>query len=304
MISRKGYYSNQAILFEMVKQQMGGRETAFISYLEKEGKKVATAPIRWLMASYLDMLKRHWERYEFLEKPMNIYFSLTKYNLPTFSYNTRIKSAEQQIWMDEFRNRVVETDCFIETDSSDLKLSMTDCREIRDFLMKYSIKFSTKFSGSKGGHVIIPGEEFDFDGLKPFDDKLEQSVTDYTKFMLDLPCKLPEIGQVMDKVMLYKTIGLRMKTILALDTIDTGVQDVKRVCKTPYSWDVKSNHIAYPLNDVQLDNFDNELYTPEMVLRYNNFKRGMLFRNENTPKETRKLGLARMLSDLGIVKLK
>lgn len=304
MISRQDFYSNNAILFEILKQHMNGRETAFIMYVEEDGKLKATPPIRWLMSNYLDMLKRHWQRYLFLDKSMNIYFSLTRYNLPNFSYNMRIKSAEQMIWMQEFKNRVIDSDCFIETDSDDLRLSLLDSKDIRDFFNKYCVRYSCKFSGSKGFHFIIPAEEFGFDGIKAFDDKLEQSVDDYKKLMLNLPCPINEIGNVMDKVMLYKVISIRLKTILGLATIDTGVLDVKRICKSAYSWDVKSNHIAYPLTNTQLDSFDKSLYTPDKVVTYDNYKRGLLFRHEDVSSLIRRQKLLQMISDLGIVKLK
>jgi intein/homing endonuclease len=159
-------------------------------------------------------------------------------------------------------------------------------------------------SGSKGFHFIIPPEEFDWLDWKVYDDDAEKNVRSFDQLLMSLPCGLTgEVGNIhLDKVLLFKIIALRMKTLLSCDSIDTSVQDIKRVCKSGYSWDVKSNLIAYPLDDQMFENFSKSIVTPEKVLSYNNYKRGLLWRNTDVPKDERQKLCRQMLIDLGILR--
>lgn len=302
MISRKGFYGNVDLQFEMIHQHLH-RETFFLPYIEVDGKLQSTPPIRWLNASALKFLKLHWDRYDFLEKPMNLYFSLATYkDFPTFSYNWRTKSQQQKVWLEAFKDYVAKYDLFIETDSQDLKESYADSLAIADFLNKYKMVYHVKFSGSKGFHFIIPYDEFAFLGLKVFDNVLESNVKDFGSLLLKCPVPLPDGEHTFDVVMLFKLIALRIKTLLACITVDTSVQDVKRVCKTGYSMDVKSGLVAYPLDDNQLKNFTKDMVTPVKVLSYKNHKRGLLWRHLDVPKQEREQRILEMLRDLGIYK--
>lgn len=285
---------------EIVKQQKDGHETFFLPFSPDEnGKLKSTPPIRWILANYIDMLKKHWERYNFFEQPMNMYHSLARYKLPMFSYSWRIKSQQQRIWLEEFKNYLIDYMLFIETDSPEIEKSHSDAKDIKTFLDKYKIKYYVKNSGSKGFHFLVPAEEFDWLSWNTFEEKYEK-MGDFDKLMLKLPVTEKEGAKFMDKVLLFKAISLRMKTLLSCSTIDTSVNDIKRVCKTAYSWDVKKNLIAYPLDDQMFEKFDNSMVTPEKVLSYNNYKRGLLWRNAdiiNRPDLCRQ-----MLIDLGILK--
>jgi hypothetical protein len=300
LINRKEYYYNYDIAMELIKQQMNGHETFFLPFNPDEnGKLKSTPPIRWVLANYIDMLKKHWERYRFFDQPMNMYYSLARYKLPMFSYSWRIKSQQQRIWLEEFKNYIIDYMLFIETDSPEIEKSHADAKDIKVFLDKYKIKYSVKASGSKGFHFLVPAEEFDWLSWKTYDDDYERKVGDFDRIVLKFPVSEKEGEKFLDKVLLFKAISLRMKTLLSCSTIDTSVNDIKRVCKTAYSWDVKKNLIAYPLDDQMFENFSNALVTPEKVLSYNNYKRGLLWRNT----ESHKPELCRnMLVDLGILK--
>jgi len=302
MISRKGYYGNMNLQFEMIHQHKH-RESFFLPYNEVDGKLKSTPPIRWLNASAIRFMKLHWERYDFLEKPMNLYFSLATYrDFPTFSYSWREKSQQQKIWLEAFKDYVLKYDLFLETDSADLKESHQDALAIKEFLDKYKIVYHVKFSGSKGFHFISPYDEFAFLGLKVYDDVLESNVKNFGALLLKCPVPLGDGNTVFDTVLLFKLIALRMKTLLACETIDTGVSDIKRVCKTGYSIDVKSGLVAYPLNDEQFKSFSKEMVTTDKVISYNNYKRGLLWRHLDVPKGKREELILEMLRDLGIYK--
>lgn len=302
MISRKGYYNNIDILFNIVHQQRY-RETFFLPYsYDEKGKRKSNQPIRWLMANYTEMLKKHWETFEFFEKDMNMYHSIATYkDFPMFSYNWRIKAQQQEIWMKEFKNHIVEYDLFIETDSKNLNESYVDALNIKTFFDKYKAKYYVNFSGSKGFHFVIPAKEFDWLGWDVYNEEIEAKIKNFSKFLLKLPVSTEEGKKIFDKVTLFKAIALRMKTLLVCPTIDTTIQDIKRVKKTAYTYDVKSGYIAYPLNDEQLENFNKEEYTAINVLRKKNHRRGLLLRNTIYMVERAHL-MKKMLIDLGILK--
>jgi hypothetical protein len=80
------------------------------------------------------------------------------------------------------------------------------------------------------------------------------------------------------------------------------VQDVKRVIKTAYSWDCKSNLIAYPLDDLQFLKFSKSLVKPANVMSYKNNRRRLLWRNDMMKSSDRQKYMEQMLVDLGILK--
>lgn len=280
VINRKMYYRVLDVQFELV-HQLQGKEVMFIPYVKDEkGKWKVNLPIRWLKSAYIDMLKRHWEQFGFLKNEMNLYHSLATYeNMPTFSYVWRYKSQQQKIWLDKFQEYITKYDFFLETDDTDLSKSIKeDGIKIKLFLDEYKIKYSVSFSGSKGLHFIVPYEEFSHIKLPVVDVK----------------------GVYFDIVKLFKLLAMRIKTVLACDTVDTSVQDIKRVCKVKYSFDVKSGKIALPLTDDQLFNFNLEIVEPINVLKAGVHKRGLLYRNTDVPKLDREKMILKLFKDLDI----
>lgn len=305
MISRKGWYENVSVQFEIIKSQMGGRETVFLPFKPDEaGKMKATPPIRWLVASCIKFLMMHFDRYRFLDENMNLYYSLTTYtSIPRFSWSWRVKSQEQELWLQEFKKYIKSYDILIETDSPNLSLSFRDAIQIKTFLDKYKVVYRCSFSGSKGVHLVIPSEEFDWLDWKPYDENVQKNLKEFNAVLSSLPVPLTgEIGNInLDKVHLAKCLNMRLKTLLSCDTIDTSISDVKRICKTPYSLDCKSGRICLPLTDEQLLNFDKEICDPEKVLPVVH-KRGLLWRNTDVPKDERIMLSRKMLQVLGILR--
>jgi hypothetical protein len=279
-ISRNGFYKNFNILIEITKQQQK-RESCFIPYFydNEKQKWKALSPVRWLNIQYSGMLNKQFDEFKFLEKPMNIYFSLARYaNFPMFSWNRLIKQQEQGIWAKEFHKYIVGYDLLIETDSTDLKLSFKDTIKIKEFLDSYKLKYCIGFSGSKGCHILLPDEEFSHIKLPIYDVR----------------------GVFYDRVKLFKDINKRLKFVLNCLTLDESITDILRVCKTKYSLDCKSGLVAYPLTENWLYNFDKALVTPENILRQDNYKRGLLWRNDGVPLDERRRNTDRLIADLDI----
>ena len=242
-------------------------------------------------------------KFGFIEKTMNLYHSLTTYSdFPTFSYNWRIKSQQQEIWMKEFKNYIKAYDFFLETDSSDISIAQKDTIKINKFFKESGIRFNLKFSGSKGFHTIVLYEDFKHLPIKVYDEQIEKNVKNFNEFLTTLPLDLKDAKKKIDLVLLFKVLAWRLKGVLGADTIDTSVQDIKRICKVAYSIDCKSGFVAYPLNDSQLENFNKELYTPEKVIAYRNYKRGLMWRNSELSLEQRQRNVTKLLLELAILK--
>ncbi len=302
MISRKGYYLNKSLQFELM-WNLKNREMFLLPFNKNaEGKWKSTPPIRWLLGNYIGMIEKHWDRYKFLEKTMNLYSSLVTWKkFPMFSYNWVEKSQQQKLWLKEFKNHVDKCDCFIETDSPDLKESFGDAIKIRDFLNEYKIKYHCVHSGSKGVHLIIPYEEFSHLPVPVYNHVISMNLGSPKDLLKKLPIPVSELSKEVDLVLIFKALNIRMQGILNVPTLDKSISDIHRVKKTPYSIDVKSGLVALPLTDAQLENFNKDICKPEIVLK-KVYKRGLLWRNTDTPLEKRQEGITQLLKDLEIIR--
>lgn len=252
-------------------------------------------PIRWKKAHALDYMDKHFSRYNFLTNKMNLYHSIAKYdNMPLMSYNARIQKQQQEEWKKNFHKHIKSYDFFIETDSDeDFLQAWKDALELQKIFDKFNLRYYVKFSGTKGFHFLMPYEAFSFLDCPVYNIELETGT--FKQFIKKFPMKSDKLKT--DIVRLFRVLATRIKTLSALDTVDITVQDVKRVCKVAYSIDDKSGLIAYPLNDYQFHAFVKNDYTPEKVLRMNNYKRRLLWRNTD-----KKPDVKGFLEEFGVIK--
>lgn len=283
-VSKFGYYSNLNILFEII-HQLKNRETCFIPL---DGK-----PVRWKKAHSIRFLKMHWERYGFLQNKMNLYHSCATYmNIPTMSYSVKIQKEQQKDWSEVFHYHIVAYDWFMETDSEDkFNQAQEDSAELKKIQDRYNLTYTLKFSGSKGFHHIVPYSEFKELKIPIYNKNLK--IKSWINYLKNFPMK--DLSKT-DLVSVFKALSYRIKLMHSLDTLDTSVQDIKRVMKTAYSLDDKSGLVAYPLDDNQFNNFSKTHYDPHRVLGYKNYRRGLLWRNTN-----KKAKIKELLIDYGIL---
>lgn len=156
MITRKSFYNNIDIQYELI-YQLQKRETMLIPYKKnEEGKMKAQIPVRWLSIQYRGMLEKQWKQFRFFEQNMNLYHSLATYeNMPMFAWNWRIKSEQQKIWLKEFHKYLTRYDLFIETDSEEVYPAIEDAKKIKIFLDSYFVKYYMKFSLSGDTPIMI-----------------------------------------------------------------------------------------------------------------------------------------------------
>jgi len=286
-MDRTEWYADIDVLFQIIASTMH-RETCFIPYVDR----VPKVPIRWLNASAIKFLLMHFKKYGFLRRDMNLYYSLARYDfLPSFSYNWTKKSVEQKSWMRLFHQHIIGYDLFTETDSDDLAIAHEHTWMVRDIYDKFRLPYRTSFSGSKGWHVVVPYAVFSHLGVPIY---VEERESDFLGTVRECPMTIKDIAKKHDLVWLFKVINLRLKTLYSIDTIDDTINDIKRVCKVPYSWDVKSGNICLPLTDEQFTGFDISMVKPEQANK-NVKRRGMLWHEHDKP------DVEGLLQDLGIL---
>lgn len=223
----KNYYNRIDIKFEMVKL-MREREVCFL-----DGRTT----IRCAKIHTIDYFNMNWKNFKMGDKYFpNFYISVAKYNLmPFFSFDLNERYNEQKIFRGSFENFVIDYDLFIDVDmKGDFEETYKNAKLIY-FLFKEFIPFSIRFSGN-GFHIIVDEECFDFIPL-------EKRVA-FHKYFLNK---------------LINMIGLNK------EVIDINVIQKRRVYKVPYSLDVKSGRVCYPLTEEEFLNFKYDLVMPENI---------------------------------------
>jgi len=255
-MDRIEYYKNSKILFELIKQ-CASREIVFLQKAEHENYDRFC--IRQINARSINVLQSNFDRFDFFEMPLNIYYSLAKYKyIPFASFNMAERRDQYKEWAEDWRNQFLAIDFGFDFDGKDLKEVWRYAKVLKDFLDKHQQPYRISFSGNKGFHIEIPQENL------PKFSNYDQCLT----------------------VWQYVTEGIKSK--LGLKSInddgffDDTIADLKRIFKLKYSWDVSSGFICLPLDDAQFNNFSTDLCKPENVIKLSWLgRRGLLTRNSN-----------------------
>jgi len=239
------YYNKTDVLFELVKQ-MKAREVAFMD-------KVTI--IRCAKIHNLKFLKKYFMNFDMGGKFLpNFYISVAKYeNMPFFSFELNKRFDEQKIFRGTFENYVTDYDFFIDIDfKNSLKYTFNQTFLLYEFFKNFTY-FSIRFSGN-GFHIIIDGQFLNFI-------RKNYKIIFQRWFLESLVKKLD----------------------LDEDCIDLNVLQKRRIFKIPYSLDLKSGRVCYPLTEQEFlnikDSSSDEFYN--FVSPTNIFKNSV--RNRGIP---------------------
>jgi len=247
---RREWYSNPDVLFQIV-NQLKDRETAFY----KKVKDQRFAPARWLKCHTAQYLLQNMIRYEFFQEPMNLYYSVARYKtFPTMSFNLSQKPLQQEDWNETLNENpdahVNSYDLFIDIDNPDLTKAHNDMLITKRFLEEHNLPIMVSFSGNKGFHIELK-----------------------TEFIPSEIRNLP----INYQVFLQRKIIRKLKDLLLVESIDESIYDLKRICKTKFSYDVTSGLICLPLTDYECEHFNKSIVKPEHLLSYpRRIKMGLL----------------------------
>lgn len=247
-MKREDFYLQRKVLFEIVKQ-LKFRETVFIQKIPTEQYNNLT--IRLINAWNIEMLLKNINRFDFLKLPMNMYYSLAKFNfVPIASFNFIKRKEDYSVWSKEWVNHFAGLDFAFDIDNKNLDKAWGDAKKIKEFFDLKRVPYVLSFSGSKGFHIEIPQSNISgINGMKEW-------------------------------VLAYQSLVSVIKKKLRVRSLDVSIADAKRIFKVKYSWDVNSGLVCLPLDDKQFYNFDVSIVDPDSVLKLSDLgMRGLLMRN-------------------------
>lgn len=280
--NRKEYYSQDYILYEIVKQ-LKYRYLSIRKINKKDPKKYILS--RYYMGYSLPLLKDSLRRNGvLLDNSSKIYFDLAEWidangNTPIFSFKKSIRDKQKK----EFSGSPIKHDgkyldlinsypFAIDIDNKNLKIAWKEAKVIKDIFDKYELPYSLRFSGSKGFHFVIDSRFIELD-----------------KKVIDLP---ELFGKVVNNIM----------TDELLKSIDTSIYDARRVLKLAYSL-CNNNGVEYiclPLDDKNFNSWKYEDMEMLKILPNPNiriFKRGLLERNLNLTERQLKNNFLKFIED-------
>ena len=119
----------------------------------------------------------------------------------------------------------------------------------------------------------------------------------YNGFHIHIPAKYMPKREIYELIGMINNAVYNLKGIYEINSIDTSIFDIKRVCKIPYSYEC-SGAIVIPLSDTQLKNYSPERVKCENVLKNVMIKnRGLLIRNLELGEEQLKANVKKFISE-------
>jgi len=263
---KKKYYSNTFVQFEIIKC-LKNRELCMLNdRIDLEKKSV-----RYCLAFNLDYLRKHFERFGFNKSLTNLYHSvaLLKPSVPVFSYNFKKRRKEEAYrnFNENYKDYVEGYNLFIDIDADwDWKKALQDVLETKKIFDEFKVPYYVLNSSFKGFHIHIPAQY--------------------------MPKK--EISELLAEI---NEVIYNIKGIYDIQSIDTSIFDLKRVCKVPYSLS-SDGSVCLPLDDEQLKNFTPKLVSLNNVLsKIKIMNRGLLIRTHNLSEEQLKENVKKLFSE-------
>lgn len=228
----KQYYKLVQVQFEICKQTMN-RETIFLAPNPLD--KLAFRCIKMHHISYMEVM---FNNFHFLDREMNIYFSLaTLKDLPLMSFWMETRILQQQEFNKDFHKYFLSYDLAFDFEGkTEYKKCWQETNDLKTKFDAFKIPYTLNCSGS-GFHIRIPNF-FDLSEIKDINKKKRLMKMNITKI---------------------NKIGKNIKDLLDYDTLDISVFDIRRIWKCPYSIDFKSGNVALPLNDMEFKSCEENL---------------------------------------------
>lgn len=240
MMNYEQYYLNSYVQVNLV-QSAKFRETAFLNFDNlPNGRNI-------IVRDVMELLK-NMKYYHFFSRKYNIYSSVARFDFakmrrdtgfPPFSFHPKIRATQRTQFNEIAKDYIIAYDLVLDFDikNDNFDECYSDVSLVKNQFDIKKIPYILKFSGN-GFHIIIPN-------------KYLPERTDKPKFCKDFAS---EISQIYD-----------------LSTLDLSIFDARRVIKTPYSLDVKTGYVCFPLSNREFDTFSKDMCLPDNVMASNIF---------------------------------
>lgn len=311
---RKYYYGRTYILLEIVKLARH-RELTLLQ------NKEHCVPVRHINAGLLDILKKNFEEFRFLEKDYNLYYGLAHLNgaWGVFSFNPLLRKKQQAEFKRNFKNFFIGYELGIDFDGNaefNKDLMYYDGKKVtiekkyygKEGIDFYDINLNGKIKKKVKSEKLtelskqeqIERARNDLLILKKEMDAYEINYsvryTGSKGFHLNVDDKnFPDISP-QKKVLICDKLTKEFSDILNLPTIDTRLCQDVRVWKQPYS--LVGENVALPLDDNQINNFKlDDMHALTVISKIQIKGRGLLERNNDLPTPHQRKNFVKLLKD-------
>lgn len=248
-----------------------GREVCFLvpNSLRKDK---GNYPIRCIKAHASSYLMYNMNAFSFFSREYNLYHGIFLLDgMPQFSLNPLRRTEQQQSFFKNFSTFVTGLDFVMDFDG-DKNLNIDErvnrarlqTMKVCHVLNKYSVPYNVVFSGSKGFHLEIR----DFPTTRNWNERMKKFERIAIKLVLLANGYNPKIADDTTK-------DSELQDIFSRCSFDSSIYNVTRIWKVPFSYDVSTDMIVYPLSDHDLVNFDINNYKVEALLKKNHWNVGL-----------------------------
>lgn len=318
---RQIWYSKAFVLLEICKLSKN-RELSFLPTDDSPNR------VRCVNSSFVDILKKNFEGFHFMQRNFNLYYSLAHLkNMPMFSFNPATRKEQQAEFTKNFSKYFVGYDLGIDLDGN--KDDNKDLIYYKGEKTKINrTHYGRKDNGDRGidsydlivDDKIVNVKPSEVEEM-PIEEQVARARNDLIllskeldKYKIEFSAKFsgkrgfhaniddrnfPDVEPT-KKVEIALKLEKELAKILNLKTINYGLSDSRRIWAMPYS--LKGENVALPLDDFQIKYFKLENMKAVNVL--NDIKimnRGILERNAELPLEDRKANFREMMEDYEII---
>ncbi len=287
---RRQWYEKKDVQQNIIPCLMGTETCFLVPKIVAERLKTNLFPVRCLKAHASSYLSTHMSAYDFMIREYNLYHSIFLLNgMPMLSYKP-LERKEQQIKFFRDYEKYVTGVMFVMDFDGDEKLEINERLRIaaartikaRNFLRQYKVPYNIVFSGTKGFHLEVR----DFPPTQNWKKQTEVFreiairlvLLSHDENVQDDTSREGNFDEyIMRRYSLHSWDDF-VKFFVSRYSFDPRIYNQTRIWKCPYSYDVATDNIVFPLTDVDLDHFNVENYSAERLVKINLWNRGLMKR--------------------------
>jgi hypothetical protein len=248
-----------------------GREVCFLvpGNLRKDK---GNYPIRCIKAHASSYLMYNMNAFNFFSREYNLYHGIFLLNnMPQFSLSPLKRTEQQHAFFKNFNDFVTGLDFVMDFDGDktlelNKRIDMARIQTIKvcNILDEYKVPYNLVFSGSKGFHIEVR----DFPTTRNWNERMKQFEQIAIRLVLLANGYNPQLANDPNN-------DSQLLDIFNRCSFDSSIYNVTRIWKVPYSYDVSTDMIAYPLNNEEIKDFNINNYKAEELIKKNHWGIGL-----------------------------